>query len=44
MKIVSEEKNLSLVTQLIRAELGSVLPYIEAGRELWDRYFNSHIL
>lgn len=39
MKIVSEEDNLSIVIQIIRAELGSVLPYIKAGWDLWDHSF-----
>lgn len=38
MKVVSEEANLSIVIQ-IRAELGSVLPYIKAGWDLWDHSF-----
>ena len=38
-KIVSEGKNLSIVTQLIRAELGSILPYIKPGWDLRDYLF-----
>lgn len=39
MKVVSEGKILSIVTQLIRAELGSILPYIKAGWDLRDHLF-----
>lgn len=39
MKVVSEGKNLSIVTQLIRAKLGSILPCVKAGWDLRDHLF-----
>lgn len=39
MKVVSEGKKLSIVTQLIRAKLGSILPCVKAGWDLRDHFF-----
>lgn len=39
MKIVSEGKDLSIVRQLIRAEMGGILPYVKPGWDLRDYLF-----